>query len=393
MRERSEERNGDRLAVPRRRFCQVAATGLGGLLLSQYPPEVHAASRARRPLPPPRATGRSTALCLNSRASEHYHLLFTATAQQLSNVLWAAGRAPVTGSFRTIYVATSNGTFIYHPEDHSLEDHSTDTVNHAFRITYDRERDFDAGVSYMTALLASVALWTGTPDQLASCPQGTDLNFGIRSVAGHTDQLVAGSSDGSLLPPKTTGTDVIEETLRTLALTHRFRPGWRLTPRQLSQILWAGYGPTPHTVYLDHAGLTAPSAFAGYFLTRKIYVVGEQVLRYASRVGTDLFTHDHRVEVVQNADLRIDFRRAVPSLPAAPCYVVLCLAGESLDKWYRWLEAGFVAGNILMQAAALELGCAFESEVPPGQYQPIQQLLQLPGDDHPIAAVAVGKPL
>lgn len=393
MRERQVHETDGRLEVPRRRFCRVAATGVGGLLLGQFLPEVRAAAPSRRPLPPPRVTGRSAALCLNSRASEHEHLLFTATAQQLSNVLWAAGRAPVTGSHRTIYVSTSAGTFVYHPEDHSLEDHSTTTVNKAFQINYDRERDFDAGVADMFALLASVALWTGTDGQLASCPQGSELNFGIRSVKGHTEQLVAHSSDGSLVPPSTNGDDALEETLASAALSTHFQVQRPLTRAELSQLLWAGYGPTPHTVYHDHAGLTAPSAYAAYYLTRKIYVVAERVLRYANRVGTDLFTHDHRVEVVAAADRRLDFRRQVPTLPAAPAYVVLCLAGESLDKWYRWLEAGFVAGNVLAQSTALGLGCAFESAVPPARYAPIRQLLSLPADDHPIAAIAVGKPV
>jgi len=254
-------------------------------------------------------------------------------------------------------------------------------------------RDFDAGVADMFAMLASVAPWTGTQNQLASCPQGSELNFGIRDVKGHTEALVANSSDGSLVPPSTSGDDALEETLASVALSTHFQAQRPLTRAELSQLLWAGYGPTPHVVYQDHAGLTAPSAYAAYYLTRRIYVVAEKVLRYANRVGTDLFTHDHRVEVVAAADRRVDFRRQVPTLPAAPAYVVLCLAGESLDKWYRWLEAGFVAGNVLVQSTALGLGCALESAVPPVRYAAIRQLLSLPADDHPIAAIAVGQPV
>ena len=378
--------------VPRRWFCRAAASGLGGLALAQYLPEARAASPLRRPLIPPRVTGKSTALCLNSRVSEHAGLLFTATAQQFSNVLWAAGRAPVTGSHRTIYVATARGTFIYHPGDHSLEDYSTEATNQAFRLTYDRERDFDAGVSYMTATLASVALWDGTANQLASCPQGAVLSFGLRDVGGHTEQLVAHSSDSSLMKPVTTGRDKLEKVLGKLDLQNTFRPQWQLTQEELTQILWAAYGPTPHSVYLGRAGVTAPSAFADYYLTRRIYVVNERVLRYTSRVGTDLYSHDHRVEQVFNADVRTRLRRAVPGLPDAPCYLLLCLSGAGLGVWFQKLEAGFVAGNVLMQGAALEIGCHFELEMSPSEHADIQQATHISTTDFPYAVVALGKP-
>lgn len=385
-------RNSAVQKVPRRWFCKAAASGLGGLALAQYLPQARAGSLPRRPLIPPRATGKSVALCLNSRASEHDGPLFTATAQQFSNVLWAAGRAPITGSHRTIYVTTAQGTFIYHPSDHSLEDYSTDTTNQAFRITYDRERDFDAGVSYMTATLASVSLWNGTTNQLASCPQGAVLNFGIRDVGGHTEQLVALSSDSSLPRPVTTGRDKLERVLETIDLQRTFRPQWQLTQEELTQILWAAYGPTPHSVYLGRAGVTSPSAFADYYLTRKIYVVKERVLRYTSRVGTDLYSHDHRVEQVLNADVRTHLRRAVPSLPEAPCYLLLCLSGAGLGVWFQKLEAGFVAGNVLMQGAALGVGCDFALELSPDEHADIQQATHIPTTDFPYAVVAVGKP-
>jgi hypothetical protein len=95
---------------------------------------------------------------MNSRTSRHSGLSGTATDQQIANVLWAAGRAPVTGAFRTLYLKTRNATYIYRPENHSLEYYSSATVTNAFRINYDRERDFDAGVSYVLALWASVSL-------------------------------------------------------------------------------------------------------------------------------------------------------------------------------------------------------------------------------------------
>ena len=41
-------------------------------------------------------------------------------------------------------------------------------------------------------------------------------------------------------------------------------------------------------------------------------------------------------------------RAAVRDLPDAPCYIVLCLDNEDVDKWYARLETGFAAGNVLL---------------------------------------------
>jgi hypothetical protein len=377
-------------AMSRRRFCKAAALGLGGFALSGYLGSRRAKAEGRGPLPPPIVTGNSTEICLNSRVSRHSGLSGTATDQQISNVLWAAGRAPVTGSYRTIYLKTPTATYIYHPEDHSLEYYSAETVSNAFRIDYDRERDFDAGVSYVLALWASVSLWTGTASQLASCPQQSDLNFGINTVPGLTDELVAVSSDGSLPNPTTDGEDNLEEVLAGLRLRDRLRTDLDLTPQRLSQILWAGYGCSAHMTSNGRAGLTVPSWVAQYFLTNRIYVVDARVSRYCNRVGSNLATRDHRLELVQDADVRDQVRQALPDLPEAPCYVLLCLTASGLGTWYQRLETGFAAGGILVQSGALGLGCAFKAALSSAEQAAVQQITQIPASDYPHAVIAVG---
>ncbi|MBU0616533.1 MAG: nitroreductase family protein [Planctomycetes bacterium] len=377
-------------ALSRRRFCKGAALGLGGLALSGYWGSRRARAEEPGPLLPPIVTGNSTEICLNSRVSRHSGLGGTATDQKISNVLWAAGKAPVTGSYQTIYLKTPNATYIYHPEDHSLEYYSAGTVSNAFRINYDRERDFDAGVSYVLALWASVSLWTGTSSQVASCPQMSDLNFGINTVPGLTSQLVAVSSDGSLPNPATDGQNNLEEVLADLRLRDRLRTDLDLTPQRLSQILWAGYGCSAHWTSNGRGGLTVPSWVANYFLTNRIYVVDARVSRYCNRVGTNLATRDHRLELVQDADVRNAVRQALPDLPEAPCYVLLCLTQTGLDTWYQRLETGFVAGGILLQAGASGLGCAFKAALSSAEQAALQQITQIPAGDYPHAVVAVG---
>lgn len=389
MQDSAADTRGDGRRISRRRFCQAVAVGLGGLAVGHVGLR-RAWAEGPGPLLPPVVTGKSTEICLNSRASRHSGLSGTATDQQIANILWAAGRAPVTGAYRTIYLKTRNATYIYNPVEHALQYYSAQTVSNALRINYDRERDFDAGVSYVLALWASVSLWSGTASQVASCPQQADLNFGINSVPGLTSQLVAISSDGSLPNPVTNGPNNLEEVLAGLRLQSELRTDRDLTPQRLSQVLWGGYGCTAHMTANGRAGLTVPSWMAEYFLTNRIYVVNDRVLRYCNRVGSNLATRDHRVEPVQNADVRDQIRQALPGLPAAPCYILLCLTSAGLGVWYQRLEAGFVAGGILLQAAALGLGCAFRSALSSTEQTALRQITQTPASDYAHAVVAVG---
>lgn len=105
-------------------------------------------------LPAPLVTENSLEICLNSRYSQHTLNRAPASAQQISNILWAAGRVPVTGTYRTIYIATPTGTYLYDPTTHSTSRHSDEaTSDGAFALIYETERDFDAGVSFMPAML------------------------------------------------------------------------------------------------------------------------------------------------------------------------------------------------------------------------------------------------
>jgi hypothetical protein len=342
------------------------------------------------PLPPAIVTGNSTEICLNSRASIHSGPAGAATDQQIANVLWAAGKAPVIGGYRTIYLTTPNANYIYHPEDHSLEYYSGATVSHAFRMNYERELDFDAGVSYTLALAASVSLWTGTQSQLASCPQQANLNFWITGVPGFTDELVAVSSDSSLPNPEMDRPINLEEIIAGLRLYKKFSDRGDLTPQQISQILWAGYGCTPHWTNNGRGGLTVPSSLARYFLTNRIYVVQDKIWRYCNRVGSDLTTRDHRLELVHEADVREELREALTGIPEAPCYILLCLTEPDLQDWKARIEVGFAAGGMLLQAAALRLGSDFRVPLSTAEQTEIQQITQVPTTDFPHAVVAIG---
>src|SRR4030042_1886763 len=143
------------------------------LTLTACPMLCRAQGVAAGDLPAPIVTKNSVEICLNSRYSQHSLSKTPATAQQISNILWAAGRAPVAGAYRNIHLATPTGTYLYDPVSHSLSRRSNEVVSDGgFAIIYDTELEFDAGVMFMPAMLASVSLWGGAGTPGRDCPQG-----------------------------------------------------------------------------------------------------------------------------------------------------------------------------------------------------------------------------
>jgi hypothetical protein len=355
--------------------------GTGGAAAMDTNFELMAVEAGR--LPSPIVTENSVEVCLNSRYSEH-SLRGTATDQQICNILWAAGRVPFTGTHRDIYVLTTNGTYLYDPDGHSLSWYSNDVRDDgAFAIRYESQLDFDTGVSFMPALLASVSLWNSTESTVASCPKGIGypkarLIFGVQAVRGLKTELAVHSSvpegePGWLPDPCTAGDNSLEEVLANLNYVSSFTQT-NLTLEQISQVLWAGYGCSAHTAS-GKAGLTVPSAWANYYLTRSIYLANENgVFRYHNRnPDTSMATRDHRIEQIDSssagrggtrpADSRSRLQSAVSGLPQVPCYVVLCLDSSYVGQEYAQLEVGFAAGSMLIQATTIDLGCHFNSDL------------------------------
>jgi hypothetical protein len=368
-------------------------------------------------LPAPIVTHNSVETCLNSRSSQHSLSKTAGTIQQISNILWAAGRAPITGSYRNIYLATPNGTYLYDPTAHSLRWYSKDVPSDGgFNIVCDAERPFDAGVMFMPALLASVSLARSTESAVAGCPKGIGypkarLIFGVQAVSPLTTQLAAHCSTpqgqaGWLPDPCTAGNDSLEEVLANLKYGGSFTDA-NLPLQQVSQVLWAGYGCTAHTTSNGRAGLTVPSAYANYYLSRGIYLVNEDgVRRYQNRdASASQSTRDHRLEPVaasssarrpggepnpEPADARAALRSAVTGLPKAPCYVILCLDSANVGQEYALLEVGFVAGNMLIQASALGLGGHFKTDLTAAEQQSLRNATGMPATQTPQAIVSLG---
>jgi hypothetical protein len=90
----------------------------------------------------------------------------------------------------------------------------------------------------------------------------------------------------------------------------------------------------------------------------------------------------------------VDARTALPSaiggLPKAPGYVILCLDSANAGQQYAQLEAGFVAGNMLIQASALGLGCHFRPNLTSAEQKSIQAATGIPASHLPQAIVSLG---
>jgi len=403
-----------------RRRLDMKNTAAAILALVAWPMLCQAQDIPGGALPAPIVTQNSVQTCLNSRYSQHTLSKAAAGVQQISNILWAAGRAPVTGTYRNIYVATPGGTYQYHPADHSLSRHSNEAVpDGGFAIIYDAQLEFDAGVMFMPAILASVSLSRSTESPVACCPKGigyptTRLIFGVQPVANLTTQLtarcsVAPEQPGWLPDPAMTGDNSLEEVLADLKYVDNFMQT-DLTSHQVSQILWAAYGCTPHVTSNGRAGLTVPSAYANYYLSRSIYLLNEDgIQRYQNRdPSTNPRTRDHRLEPSDHADssgrprpggesenpdpsdARTRLHSAVSGLPRAPCYVVLCLDSSNVGQPYAQLEVGFVAGNMLLQASAIGLGCHFRTRLSTAEQRSIQEATGIDASHIPQAIVCVG---
>ncbi len=355
----------------------------------------------------------------NSRYSVHTGFDDSLPRQVMANVLWVMSRAPRAGSaYREFYVATRDNVYRYDPSSSSL------TVHRAGDYRYNSGSAFEvgvaawpeeAGMAIQAGLLAGAAFrgeGRETRDDglaVVSCPmqwaadnaeadwkpdhpiQMVDV-FG-RAAAEPLDTLCAArSSDSSLPLPHVVGPDTFEAVMADLRQDSSFSPV-DLSLENVSQLCWAAYGPTPHLTYNHRQGVTVPSATGSYYLTGRIYVVGEDgVDRYHNRLppGTDLATRDHRLERVAAGDHRPQLREASARIPgSAPTYFVVCVPDTAADPEMQ--EAGFAGFQLLAQARALGLSGFLVVPLSRAERNAIASALSLPYGHIPALVFACGE--
>ena len=365
-------------------------------------------------LPAPVVHGNSFEILSNSRYSAHSGFTSTLSTQVVSNVLWAMNRVPRLGSYREFYVATPTNVYRYDSVAHALNVHLSGNHRYnagaAYEIGIACDRYEEAGYAVQAGLLAGVAFWNSSGGNVAGCPMAfatTYANsnwnpvhpikmvdvFGQATPTGLVTTVQAVPSDSSLSRPRTTASDTFEVLLSTLHQDSIFSPSG-LTRDAISQLLWAGYGVTPHAPS-GNRGLTVPSAYGTYYLTRRIYFIRDtSVQRYNNRLppGTGLTTSDHRLEHVSTGDRRPLLRAACPRIPStAPDYIVVCVGDTA--AYGPMIEAGLAGLQYLMQANSLGLLGFLTAPITPAERSGIISALGIPATDLPVIVFSCGEPL
>jgi len=163
-----------------------------------------------------------------------------------------------------------------------------------------------------------------------------------------------------------------------------------LSLTELSQLLWAAQGVT-----YSGARRTAPSAGALYPI--ELYVVAGNVEGlekglYRYRVG------QHDLAEVAAEDVQAQLASAAleqESVKNAPAVIVIAgVVERTAQKYgqravrYVHMEVGAVAENILLQAAALELGAVFVGAFSDTQ---VKQVLRMADEESPFAILPIGR--
>ncbi|MEO0108167.1 MAG: hypothetical protein ABIK62_03225 [candidate division WOR-3 bacterium] len=389
-------------------MLRLAAPVLAALVLvTSLPAQIES-------LPPPVLNANSFELLSNSRYSVHSGFTSNLPRQVLANVLWAMNRVPGLGTYRELYVATPENVYRYDSLAHALIVHRAGDYRYnsgsAFEVGIACARNEEAGYAVQAGLLAGIAFWDSSSASVVCCPMQFATNhansnwnpvhpimmvnvYGRANATGLVARLQAISTDSTLPDPRVVGPDTFEVLLASLHLDSLFAPD-PLPIVAISQILWAGYGVTPHMA-IGKRGTTIPSAVANYYLTRRIYLVRDTaVQRYHNRIppGNGMSTSDHRLELVTAGDRRELLRAACSRIPStAPLYVVVTVADTGLN--WSLMEAGFAGFQYAMQAAQLGLNCFITAPLAPDERSAIIAALGLPTADLPVLVFACGSPV
>jgi hypothetical protein len=365
----------------------------------------------------------------NSRYSVHSGFDDSLPLQVMANVLWTMDRAPRLGTeYREFYVAMPDNVYRYDPSSRELVlqragDHRYNSGS-AFEVGVASKRPEEAGMAVQAGLLAGTA-FRGEGQNVVSCPMQWAADHAVEWKPDHPIRMVnvygsappvgqsgpapstsssvgdatpldtlcvALSSDSSLPLPHVVGPDTFEAVMADLRQDSTFSPV-ELSQENVSQLCWAAYGVTPHLTFNRRQGLTVPSAMASYYLTDRIYVVGQyDVSRYHNRaaVGTNAATRDHRLERLMAGDRRPQLRAASPRIPGgAPVYFVVCVPDTSADA--ALMEAGFAGLQLLVQARALGLGGYLVAPLDRAERRAIEAALELPAGHVPALLFACGE--
>ncbi|MEO0079776.1 MAG: FlgD immunoglobulin-like domain containing protein [candidate division WOR-3 bacterium] len=365
-------------------------------------------------LPAPQFHGWSFELLSNSYYPVPSGFCGTLSDQVLANVLWAMAQVPQFGEYRELFVALPDNLYRYDQLTHTILRHKRGDLRYnsgsAFEIGVAVPSHEECGMVVQAGLLAATAFWTREKGNVVSCPLRWAVShantswdpdhplrmvvlFGNAEASGLDTLLVARSSDQSLPDPHTSGADTFERVVANLVQDSLFEP-IELSWETISQLLWAGYGVTPHLTFRSRQALTVPGALGNYRLTGRLFLVHRQgVDRYHSRLPGDneLKSRDHRLERIVTGDRRAELSQASARIPDnAAAYFVVCVSDTG--DWEALQEAGAVAFQLMAQARALGLSGFLTMPLTRSERRMIAASLDLPDGNLPVLVFACGAP-
>lgn len=188
-----------------------------------------------------------------------------------------------------------------------------------------------------------------------------------------------------LTEPDTEGTVTLEKALAKRRSVTQFT-NEALKPSQISQLAWAGQGITE-----SQQGLRTAPTIGGLYPIELIFATQEGTFAYNPA--------EHRLEQISDQDIRIPLAGATAmpeSVSGAACSIILAGSIRKVSerfpdkaRTYIYLEAGHIAQNIELEAAALGLGsvsvAAFDTAS-------VRKTCRLARNLDPIYIVCVGQP-
>jgi SagB-type dehydrogenase family enzyme len=185
--------------------------------------------------------------------------------------------------------------------------------------------------------------------------------------------------------PSATGSVPLEQAIARRRSVRSYE-GTALTPREISQLCWAGQGITE-----PREGLRAAPSAGALYPIELFVVTADGVGHYRPK--------DHALVAHLNDDVRLRMQRASLDQEmisqAAACFVIAAVVGRVASRYgefaeeYTLIEVGHVAQNMLLEAAALGL-----AGVPMGAFdeKKIAAILGLPRDHRVFYLLPIGHP-
>lgn len=311
------------------------------------------------------------------------------TDEDLSSVLWAAYGVTTTGGrtvyspngtySTTIYVIRNDATYIYVAENHSLRLWKTGNYLHLgqdtgapikFGMVWNRSiaPDEKAGMAEI-GMIAQNVYFEANALNLATITTGMRVNdlyqLGLPSNEkpeiimhlGHPPtpyDFTYNPIPVSNLPAVINNTLTLADAITIRQIVNQWNTT-ELTLLEKSQILWCSYGTSYLFDNINHKRhRTLPSAIDTYPF--KIYAVNQSgVYQYAPETHTiSLIVSGDKRELIQNAVESDNI-----SITSSPWIIIpfwdTNIGSQNYLTWW-WYESGAIVHNILLEAAALNLG-------------------------------------